>query len=268
MNKPFKLSLLVLAAPLILSACGGSEAKPVQVRQQAAVRSFAPAPQSIVFTGPRSDYAIAKTATGYTVINKAAVATVVTVSSTARLRFSDISVALDLDGVAGKAYRVYQAAFGRTPDVGGLSYWMAVMDNGMPVDVIADEFAKSPELKALYGATPTNAQVVARLYQNILHREGEAGGFQYWLNLLDKKFATVAQVLLSFSESPKNQDGVLPTTRLGIAYQEAGVTYTQSSSAKGLAFTSTPMAATSTEALTRYNEQGAKGYAFVASVGA
>ena len=43
------------------------------------------------------------------------------VTNAERLEFSDAVVAFDVNGTAGFAYRLYQAAFDRTPDVAGLS---------------------------------------------------------------------------------------------------------------------------------------------------
>lgn len=43
----------------------------------------------------------------------------------------------------------------------------------------------SAEFKALYGVNPTNAEFVTRLYNNVLHRAPEQGGFDYWTGLLD-----------------------------------------------------------------------------------
>ena len=51
-----------------------------------------------------------------------------TLVSVERLVFSDVTVALDLDGVGGQAYRIYKAAFDREPDSGGLGYWIAQME--------------------------------------------------------------------------------------------------------------------------------------------
>lgn len=119
---PSRLPILLLAAPLLLSACSGSSEQTVQIQRSSSARSLVPVSQTVVFAGLRSDYTIARTATGYMVTSKAQVPVGVAVSSTARLRFSDTSIALDLDGAAGKAYRAYQAAFGRTPDIAGLSY--------------------------------------------------------------------------------------------------------------------------------------------------
>ena len=49
----------------------------------------------------------------------------VNLESVERISFQDGTLAFDLDGNAGKAYRLYQAAFDRTPDRDGLSYMPA-----------------------------------------------------------------------------------------------------------------------------------------------
>ena len=48
-----------------------------------------------------------------------------------RLEFSDGTLALDIDpgDTAGQAYRLYQAAFARTPDMAGVAYHMNDMES-------------------------------------------------------------------------------------------------------------------------------------------
>jgi hypothetical protein len=41
---------------------------------------------------------------------------------------SDLNLAFDIAGNAGQSYRLYQAAFARTPDISGLSFWIGQMD--------------------------------------------------------------------------------------------------------------------------------------------
>lgn len=50
---------------------------------------------------------------------------------TERLQFSDGAVALDAKGNAGKVYRLYQAAFDRKPDPGGVGFWVTQVDKGV-----------------------------------------------------------------------------------------------------------------------------------------
>lgn len=127
------------------------------------------------------------------------------------------TVAFDLEGVAGQAYRIYQAAFDRTPDTGGLSFWIKNMDNGHTLMEVANWFIGSAEFAAAYGTQVSNGDLVQRLYQNVLGREGEAGGVSYWVSQLDAGMSR-AQVLAGFSESAENIAGVAPAIADGIWY--------------------------------------------------
>jgi Ca2+-binding RTX toxin-like protein len=135
-----------------------------------------------------------------------------------RLQFADANLAFDLEGNAGQTYRLYQAAFNRTPDLGGLGGWIAAMDTGQTPTQIATSFMASAEFQTLYGANPGNEQLVALLYTNALHRTADAEGLSYWVNQLSSKLQTRAQVLVNFSESTENKASVLPAIANGILY--------------------------------------------------
>lgn len=135
-----------------------------------------------------------------------------------RLQFADCGVAFDGDGVGGQAYRIYQAAFNRTPDANGVGYWFAVMDMGAPLAAIAQGFVASNEFRAAYGSAPTNAELVARFYQNLLHRPAEKAGYDFWLNVLDSKAASVTDVLSDISESRENVDNPAAVSGAGFDY--------------------------------------------------
>lgn len=136
-----------------------------------------------------------------------------------RLEFTDGALALDIDGAAGQAYRIYRAAFDRAPDEVGLGYWMAALDRGASLHAVAAGFAESPEFRALVGAAPSNADVVTLLYRNVLDRAPDPGGFAFWLDVLDSGRDDLAGVLASFSESLENVEAVTPLIAQGIAYQ-------------------------------------------------
>lgn len=135
-----------------------------------------------------------------------------------RVGFAGQMLALDTDGIAGEAYRLYRAAFDRTPDVIGLGYWIGRMDQGLALVDTATSFVASQEFSALYGAAPSNADLVTHLYANILHRAPEQAGYDYWLNVLDTHRGTVAQVLAAFSESAENHDGTAALIANGIVF--------------------------------------------------
>lgn len=139
-----------------------------------------------------------------------------TVINVERLQFTDGTLAFDMDGNAGKAYRLYQAAFDRTPDASGLGYWIGVLDDGASLNSVASRFIGSDEFKNLYGHDVSNAQFVDKLYWNILDRAGEEGGKSFWTSELDSGHRSREQVLADFSESNENVVGVAPSINDGI----------------------------------------------------
>gem|GEM_PF-1235370 len=141
-----------------------------------------------------------------------------------RLVFADGALALDTgpDGIAGQAYRIYRAAFDRAADEGGLGFWIAAMDRGSSLTEIADNFVRSQEFVQLYGAAPSNAELVTRLYRNILDRDPEQAGYEFWLNALDRKLVDVPSLLAQFSESAENRAAVAELIANGVAYQPFG----------------------------------------------
>lgn len=133
-----------------------------------------------------------------------------------RIQFSDKTLALDIDATAGKAYRVYQAAFNRTPDTGGLKYWISKMDSGLTLDGVASGFIASQEFKTLYGSAPSTQTFVSKLYSNVLHRAPDVSGYDYWVKLLEQGKISKVVALAQFSESPENQVGVAGAIQDGI----------------------------------------------------
>ena len=135
-----------------------------------------------------------------------------------RVQFSDQAIALDVSGGAGKVYRLYQAAYDRKPDAGGLGFWISQADKGVTQASIAEGFIGSAEFTALYGAAPSNDALVSRIYTNVLHRDPDASGKAFWVDVLDRKAATVAEVLMGFSESPENVAAVAKVIGSGFEY--------------------------------------------------
>lgn len=149
---------------------------------------------------------------------------VTTYTGVERLLFRDMwgpstGVAYDVDGNAGKVYRLYKAAYDRKPDDQGFSFWLQHADKGLSMTEIGKTFTQSQEFRDLYGAAPTNADFVTRLYHNVLHREPEADGYTYWLNVLNEQRATQAELLNIFAESKENTDALAQLIGNGIVYQ-------------------------------------------------
>ncbi|MYM68414.1 DUF4214 domain-containing protein [Pseudoduganella sp. FT55W] len=177
---------------------------------------------TFVVAGKRADFTVLKTSKGFTLTDNTGAQGTDTLVNVERIKFSDVSVALDTDGVAGMAYRIYQAAFNRSPDVAGLGYWIGMMDQGATLKQVAESFVASAEFKTLYGSNPTNNQVVQQYYQNVLHRAGEAAGVAYWVNILDQKADNIAGVLMGFSEAAENQSALIGVIGNGFSYVPFG----------------------------------------------
>lgn len=141
-----------------------------------------------------------------------------------RLVFSDGALALDTgaEGVAGQAYRIYRAAFDRPADAGGLGFWIAMMDGGSTLAEIAGGFVRSQEFIDQYGAAPTNAELVTKLYRNILDRDPEQAGYAFWLDALDRKLVDLPSLLAQFSESNENRLALAELIANGVSYQPYG----------------------------------------------
>jgi len=176
---------------------------------------------TVVFSGPMSAYTVARTSSGYSVHANTSGATD-TLLNVERLQFSDQVLALDVDGVGGQAYRLYQAAFNRAPDAAGLGFWIQAMDSGMSLDDVAAQFAGSKEFAGLYGANPSNADFLNSMYQNVLHRAGDPGGEAYWLDHLNAGDVTRPQVLSMFSESAENKAALIGAIANGFTYLHFG----------------------------------------------
>jgi hypothetical protein len=167
------------------------------------------------YFGPRSLYTIATTDTGFALSGPEGADTLIGIE---RLAFGDVHLAFDRDGAPGQAYRLYQAAFDRVPDTGGLGWWIRSMeDHGLDLLSVARYFMDSAEFQARYGAqdVPT---FVGQLYQNVLHREADQGGHAYWVGHLNQGNLTRAETLVYFSESAENQAALVGVMEQGMAY--------------------------------------------------
>lgn len=80
-----------------------------------------------------------------------------------------------------QAIRLYLAYFNRLPDNAGLNYWVDVLKRqGAPLSAVSGAFASSAEFRQMYGPL-TDADYVALVYNNVLLRVPDAGGYNYWI---------------------------------------------------------------------------------------
>lgn len=174
---------------------------------------------SAVFNGLRSDFKVA-------VMNERIAVQAIkdkalgldTLTEVEVLQFDDSNLIFDgNDSVAAQAFRLYQAAFDRRPDLGGEGFWIHAMESGMQLHQVAELFMASPEFATLYGQNTSDQDFVNLLYRNVLNRAPELEGNEYWLKNLAAGWER-SDVLLCFSESPENQAQVAELIAQGVEY--------------------------------------------------
>lgn len=145
-----------------------------------------------------------------------------TIGTLRRIHFADTSLALDIEN-SSQIYRLYQAAFDRKPDLGGLGYWLDALDD-LSLEKIASQFIASAEFQALYGVNPDDQQFLNRLYKNVLHRPADAGGLAFWIDTI-RQGVSRTTILINFSDSAENKGAIAPSVQEGITYAQKGIAY-------------------------------------------
>lgn len=87
-----------------------------------------------------------------------------------------------LEGDAGVLLQLYDAAFDRDADGAGLGFWLDRQEL-LQTEQIADSFVGSKEFQQLHGKIE-QAAFVDLMYHNVLEREADAAGRDYWIEQL------------------------------------------------------------------------------------
>ncbi|MGL5446977.1 MAG: DUF4214 domain-containing protein [Rhabdaerophilum sp.] len=136
--------------------------------------------------------------------------------SVERFRFTDGTLAFDLDGNAGQVYRLYQAAFARVPDNNGLRHNLGLVDGGLSLNALSSAFLVSSEFQQRYGTNVSDQVYINALYRNVLQRDADPTGYAGWQSMLQNGTQTRTTMLIGFSESPENIANVGVTIQNGI----------------------------------------------------
>lgn len=183
-----------------------------------------------VFNGLGGDYAIQTLSSGEMQISDRLTSRdgVDTLNSVERLMFSDQNIAFDFNGPtsAGGIYRLYQATFDRTPDLGGLGFWIDRADSGQSAVSMGEDFVWSQEFQQLYGVTTQDqylsgsdiTALVTGFYRNVLGREPDLGGLNFYVGVINDQERTVGRVLAEISDSPENYAATIGVIENGIQY--------------------------------------------------
>lgn len=135
-----------------------------------------------------------------------------------RIKFADKMMAIDIQGVGGQAFRLYEAAFNRASDAAGLGFWIDHLDNGVPLKDVAKGFIDSREFDQIHGPNLDNRDFVAALYENVLDRIPDEAGIDYWVRQLTQGNADRADVLIAMANSDENIAKLVGVMMHGIEY--------------------------------------------------
>jgi len=121
--------------------------------------------------------------------------------------FDPEAMGIDVTGSADQAdtiIRVYSGLLGRDPDQDGFDFWINEADQGRDMTDLASAFVYSDEF--LDGVDQPNVtQVVDALYHNVLGRDPDQGGYDYWINE-GNQGKSFGEMALAFTESGENVD--------------------------------------------------------------
>ncbi len=179
--------------------------------------------KTVLFSGNEADYTISKSTQGFSIKDNNPSdgdnGTDTVLNTIEKLLFNDhtLTIAATPDATLLESYRIYKAAFDRTPDYSGLGFWYHSMNEGESLTKVAEGFINSHEFRAMYGDNPTDSTFLNLLYQHVFDRTPDTTGLAFWLN--DLQVETRAQVLAHFSESAENITNLVGVIANGIIYE-------------------------------------------------
>jgi hypothetical protein len=104
---------------------------------------------------------------------------------------------------------LYVATFNRAPDALGIDYWGARIIDGMKMTDIAKLFFASPEAVALYPSALDNTAFINSVYNNVLGRNPDGDGFNYWKKQLDTGVVSKDLFVLDVINAARSSTGTL-----------------------------------------------------------
>lgn len=112
---------------------------------------------------------------------------------------------------------LYIAYFNRAADALGLSFWATAFEiNGFSFEEIADLFFTQPETVALYSGV-SDADFVTAVYNNVLGRNPDQAGFDFWTGQLGAGTVTASSFILDLLAGARADSG----SPADVAYIEA-----------------------------------------------
>ncbi len=110
---------------------------------------------------------------------------------------------------------LYIAYYNRSPDLNGFDFWTKAatsQGNNEVLKSISKGFSAAPEFKIEYPATLSNQEFITKIYQNVLNREPDTDGMNFWLSILEtglsKSDFIVEYINAVLNENPTEEEAI------------------------------------------------------------
>lgn len=168
-----------------------------------------------VYSGVRSNYTVIKSTDGYSVAAKTTGGGTDTLIGVERLKFADVSLAMDVSGNAGTVTKIIGSVFGAgvlksRPDYVGVG--LTYLDSGMTYEALA-----ALAIRAAGATTPQ--QIVSLLWKNVVGTPATAAETQPFIDMLNNGMSVGALgVLASGTDLNKLNINLVGLGATGIDY--------------------------------------------------
>jgi hypothetical protein len=223
------------AAPTTNERKGGADNNTFDATDRSDIYDAGAGYDTMYYPGNRADYNIVDHAGVLTVTSRYVSVGTDQLRGFELIKFNDASIDLPYAGLTQALYIGY---FGRAADVGGLaSFQSQLAALGAPSSVNAlsamygtdgrvrkliDSFGSSAESQALY--TGDNKAFVKAIYRNVLNRDADQAGLDFWSNAIDGGSLTRANASLSIMAGAKSNtssqglaDAMLVDAKISVA---------------------------------------------------
>ena len=93
------------------------------------------------------------------------------------------------------------------------------MDLGKTLVEVSAGFIDSDEFRTSYGTNPSNGEFLTKVHNNVLGRDPDSGGYDWWVDqLTNNPEKSWSKVMADFSEGTENQANVLELIGNGVQY--------------------------------------------------
>ena len=98
--------------------------------------------------------------------------------------------------------QLYIGYFDRAPDPEGLNFWISVLENGLSLEAIAQDFSTQVEARDTYDflddASDDVSEIesfITAIYDNLFDRAPDAAGLSFWTGVLADGFSVGTFIL-------------------------------------------------------------------------